>query len=435
MDVDRKIRISFGLVMSLVVVGIAALGWIPAYDFTGKTLYEVIMIALAKTTAFGGLAMFAWSLILSARYKFLEGWFSGLDKMYVAHRFFGTFSVVMLFIHPLGLMLARLPQKGLAGAVSIWVSFGSVALVFGMISLYGLIAIAVWSIAARARHETFLMVHRTLGFFFIAGALHAFMAGSVLAAGGLMYWYMLVLCIFAVITFLHYSLLSDVLHRHYAYTVESVRERPGGIFDIRLQPRYRILKFQPGQFAYVYFSKLGIHGYHPFTIASGTRTSQLQFLIKAQGDFTSSLGQLRHGDEAKIRGPYGGFLMEDQQFEKQLWIAGGIGITPFLSKARSLKHNRRWPDIRLVYATRTKTEAAVLQELQHIQHVARSFHVTHLRENKFGIVSLSDIQDHLGDLREYAIFVCGPPGMLGAYAKQASELGLERQVYYEEFGY
>ncbi len=435
MDVDKKVRFSPGYFISFLIIGIPAFGWLVGFDFGGKTSVETMAIIFAKIGAFGGMTMFAWSLILSGRYKIFDWLFGGLDKMYGAHRFFGTFSVVLLVIHPLALTIARIPVSG-TGALRMWLAFNSTALVLGMISLYGLIGFVVWSISAKkTKHETFVKVHRVLGFLFIIGALHAFMAGSVLQASVAVYWYMLILSGLATLTFVHYSLFSDILHPHYRYKISSVKNLPGGVWDIRLKPKQRIINFLPGQFVYLSFSSLPESGYHPFSIASGKRSSELQFFIKELGDLTESFKQLKAGQLVKIKGPYGGFTFDDKSHDKQLWIAGGIGITPFLSKARSFTYTKQWPAVELIYTTKNKYEAFAFRELDHIQTCCKPFNVTLIHETKFGRKSLHDLSEHFGGLEDYAIYLCGPPAMLAIYLKQAEELGIRDQVHFEEFSY
>ena len=433
MDVDKNVRLTKGYVLSLLLIGVPSIAWIFGFEFGDRDPIEISATIIAKTAAFGGMAMFAWSLILSGRYKLFDTLFHGLDKVYIAHRFFGTASLALLLSHPIALTIARLPDRGF-DAFGIWTAFGSTALVLAMVSLYGLILVVVWSIIAKVKHETFIAIHTWLGLFFIAGALHAFMAGSVLATNELLRWYMIALSSLATLTFIHYSLLKDVLHGYYKYKVTSVKKIPGNMVDIQLMPKYRILKFQPGQFVYLRFDTID-ETYHPFTISSGTRTSELRFIIKELGDYTSQLTRLKHGDKARVKGPYGGFTFRDSPHDKQLWIAGGIGITPFLSKANSLQHSKMWPEIELLYFVKKKSEAVGELELNHISKNHKSFHYSVIDEKKFGMQSLHDVLEHFSVLHDVGIYICGPPPMLRAYKQQARDLGLEDQFFFEEFSY
>lgn len=434
MNVNQKIRITPGLVLSLLIIMIPGTAWLIGFDFGDRNAVELTGLALAKIGAFAGMSMFGWSLILSGRYKVIDSWFRGLDKVYIAHRFFGTASVALLLVHPIGLTLARVPSQG-SGALGLWTTFGSTPIVLGMISLYSLLALVLWSIFARVKHETFVAIHRWLGLAFIAGALHAFMAGSIIASNPFIYWYMLILAIIATLTYIHYSLLADILHPHYKYKITSVSMLPGDVLDIRLQPMHRIVRFAPGQFFYVAFEPLGALEYHPFSVASSKHESSLRFMVKQLGDHTKEMTRLKKGDIARVKGPYGGFTFDDRKHPKQLWIAGGIGITPFMSKAHSLRFTKHTNHIVLFHCVREADQAIGHEELSLIKQRHASFDYRFLCEKDFGIIGLKDIVQQLGSLDDYAIYLCGAPPMLRAYRKQAEELGLSDQLYFEEFNY
>lgn len=435
MDVDKKIRFTPGLLISLCIILIPGAAWAIGYDFSSLSGLELFGTTMAKTAAFAGMAMFAWSLILSGRYKILDTWFRGLDKVYIAHRFFGTASVALLLLHPLGLTVNRISKEGSGDLLMHYLAFENFAVALGRISLYGLLLLAVWSIYAKVKHETFIRVHRWIGVLFILGAVHAFMTGSILSASPFMWWYMLILTIVATATFIHFSLLGDFLHPYYKYKVHSVKHLPGGVTDIELTPVYRIPNFVPGQFFYVAFDDMKSDEYHPYSIASGKDSSSLRFIVKSLGDYTAELKDLKKGGIARVKGPYGGFTFNDKKHPKQLWIAGGIGITPFLSKAHSLRYSNVGTHVTMIHFSKTKHEAIDTKELEMIRQHHRAFDYVCLPEKDYGIVSLMDIRDQIGPLEEYAIYMCGPPGMMKAYEKQAQEMGIGSQLYFEEFTY
>ncbi len=95
---------------------------------------------------------------------------------------------------------------------------------------------------------------------------------------------------------------------------------------------------QPGQFVFASFE--GLEGPHPFTIASApdgyARTDDgrqlLRLVIKPLGDYTQTLhARLQPGQTVRIEGPYGHFDGQGAARRVQVWIAGGVGITPFLA--------------------------------------------------------------------------------------------------------
>jgi predicted ferric reductase len=102
---------------------------------------------------------------------------------------------------------------------------------------------------------------------------------------------------------------------------------------------------------------------HPFTISSAPAEDVLRLTIKASGNFTRDLfARLKEGSDAIIEGAYGMFNYKTGG-PKQIWIAGGIGLTPFLSFVRDmdgiLQHK-----VDLYYTVRHPEEAVFVEELE-----------------------------------------------------------------------
>jgi predicted ferric reductase len=433
MDIDRKVHFNYGILISLLIVAIPMFAWKLWYPFTNLSTYESLLVSFAKIGAFGGFAMFAVSLILSGRYVFYEKLFGGLDKVYIAHKLFGTMSVILLFIHPFALNLLTF-EGSLATAAVFWVDVRDLGILFGALSLYGLIGLIVWTIFAKVSYETFIKVHRFLGMFFLLGAAHAFMSGSVLQESLFMQVYLLTLTLIGAVTFISYSILGDIFHRPLSYHVRSINELPHDIIEIILKPKIKTLRFSPGQFVYVSFPGFEKKEYHPFSIASGKNDGELRFAIRKSGDFTSSLLAIKEDAHVNVKGPFGGFTFFAARRKKQLWIAGGIGVTPFLSGARSLRISTERGKIEMVYAT-IENEPYGLKELERIEEHNPSFNVTHFHQDTFGFLTLHALQEQFKDLHERVIYLCGPPGMIQAIEKEAETLGLRKNLHFEAFSY
>lgn len=435
MDVNKKLRLNSGLVLTLVLAGIPMFAWKFGHTYEYDDFWRNVAFTLAKVGAFGGMAMFALSLILSGRYSWYDKLFGGLDKMYIAHRFLGTFSLVLLFIHPVSLSILRL-DDGFSEGISLWFKVSDFGVWLGSIALYLMIAIVLWSIFGRSKYETFVKVHRMLGVVFILGAVHAFMAGSILASNDFMFWYMWVLTAAGAVTFVVYSLFGDILHRPLPYTLKNVIEHGDNIIELELKPGRRIINFAPGQFVYIAFDELEDHGYHPFSISSSKNSSTLKLGIREAGDFTKQLSTLKPGSSAKIKGSYGGFILRRDRSKKQLWIAGGIGVTPFLSGAASLKRSSRMlgGDIEMIYASEDEKPYGLAQ-LQKIEEVNDLFNVTLFDKSTFGYVSFDGLKTQIDDLHEREIYICGPPPMLEALIEEAEKGGFLHRLHYEEFSY
>jgi predicted ferric reductase len=109
-----------------------------------------------------------------------------------------------------------------------------------------------------------------------------------------------------------------------------------------------------GQFAFVTFDRF--EGAHPFTIAAadhGDRT--VTFEIKGLGNYTRGLtSRLHAGQRVRVEGPYGRFqLSRVNARDQQVWVAGGIGVTPFIAWLESLQAEpEKAPQADLHYCTR-----------------------------------------------------------------------------------
>lgn len=433
MDIHKKIQINWGIILSLVLVAVPMFGWKLWFSFNGLSATQALLVTIAKIGAFGGLMMFAVSLILSGRYVFFEKFFGGLDKMYIAHRLFGTLGTILLLIHPIALSLFT--YNGDIGQFALfWLDMRDIGVLLGAVSLYGLVGLVVWSMTTKASYETFIKVHRLLGVLFVAGAAHAFISGSVLSQSLFLNAYIAVFCLMATVTFFAYSVFHDMFHRPIRYKTVSVKKLPEGIVEIVLKPTVRNVSFNPGQFIYVSFPDFASQEFHPFSIASGKNESNLRLVVKQAGDFTKALEKLPKNTNALIKGPYGGFTFLPNRHKKQLWIAGGIGVTPFLSGAKSLKPVNEPGRVEMIYASIEKKPYG-LNELHLIEQRNPSFNVTHFHQDTFGYVSLELLQEHFRDLHERIIYMCGPPGMMHAIEQEAATLGLEKNLHFEAFSY
>jgi predicted ferric reductase len=148
---------------------------------------------------------------------------------------------------------------------------------------------------------------------------------------------------------------------------------------------------------------------HPFTITSAPGADSLRLAVKRLGDFTGSVMTLRPGSRAQLEGPFGRFCLTPDRVHSQTWIAGGIGITPFLSWARSLDEPIAAD---LYYCTPAAEHAHFLDELFDIADRYPSFRVIPIRKTSLGHLSVSDIEAVNPNLSHGHIFICGPPALV-----------------------
>jgi mono/diheme cytochrome c family protein len=153
------------------------------------------------------------------------------------------------------------------------------------------------------------------------------------------------------------------------------------------------------------------------------------------GDYTSALRRLEPGAEAVVEGPFGSFSNEGLDEPRQIWVAGGIGVTPFLSMARSLGTTAGAP-VHFYYCVERLEEAHFLDEFRAIAAQRQGFGITVVPRDTDGFLSAERLAAENPELGETDVLICGPPAMIVSLRGQLVARGLaEGRIHAEEFGF
>lgn len=216
------------------------------------------------------------------------------------------------------------------------------------------------------------------------------------------------------------------------------------VADKRGQP---VFAFRPGQYAMIsYKNSLGkTEDKHAFSFASSpTQNNYLRFGIRLQGAFTRGLLQLKEGDEIIVAGPYGKFIYDENKYANLVLIAGGIGVTPFVSAlnyATDLNLNNK---LSLIYSTRTIKGATFYEELKDLEKKNPNISTLYSFTDEAGLISEKNviskridadiIKNFIGNTFGKTFFICGPTPFMNAMITNLLSLGVERnQIELEEF--
>jgi len=179
--------------------------------------------------------------------------------------------------------------------------------------------------------------------------------------------------------------------------------------------------FIPGQYCMVSYKGLT----RPFTFTSIPSDEYIELTIKKMAVFTSKLFTLEAGDEVGIAGPHGDELnFEPNIKDDVVFVAGGSGITPFISAIRYAKHMKMPNNLILLYANRTQKDIILKKELE------ESAKVVHILSNEdwegeTGYVDADIIRRHVEDPKSKLWFVCGPPPMTAGVKNTLTDMGIE----------
>ncbi len=392
--------------------------------------YENLTHSLGQMAALVGMTMFAITFILSTRLRFIEKFLGGLDKVYSVHTILGSAALVLLLFHPILLVLKFIPSNMDLAALYLLPGHGF-SVDMGIIALSGLIVLLCVTFYMNIRYNYWKISHKFLGLFFIFAVLHIFLVRGTASRDYIFrgyYIYAVIVSSIGILAFL-YSLLFKST-RSGVYSVRSVQKK-GSIFDIALKPLKRPLDHKAGEFAFYRFHnrKLG-REFHPFSIASPTGSRDIRVVAKDLGDYTGRLDSLKVNDKVTVEGPYGGFTVKGKP-ANMLWIAGGIGITPFIGMAEDLAKDRAGSNRAvLYYCTRTESELFAMDELKRFEKMSGGrFRVIPWCSGSRGRISLKemDIEDSMA-----GIYVCGPKPFKESLVRQLSDHGIDKERIYEE---
>jgi predicted ferric reductase len=202
-----------------------------------------------------------------------------------------------------------------------------------------------------------------------------------------------------------------------------------------MSPLSEKLVFKAGQFIFISFEQRGFSAEsHPFSIVSSESDHDITLGIKALGDFTKKLSALKRGTIAKIEGPFGVFSYKGAVNKNQIWIAGGIGITPFISMAKTIQDSEYNVDI--YYCVNDKNEAIFADELDTISRNNRSIRFIPWISKEKGYINTQSMSQLSGNLVDKDYFLCGPPAMMKSMRKQLEKINIpENHIHSEEFAY
>jgi len=455
----RKLR---GPATLAVLCLIPAALWASALPLSARfTDAPTTLTSIAVVLALTGTASFAANLVLGGRFKLIDAYFAGLDRMYKVHQINGRIAFLLLVGHFAGIFASR-AATSLEGAFGLLTPSAGLTVLLGVAALAAMTVTIVLTLYGRLNHEWFIYVQRTFGFIFLLAALHVFRTPGTKALSPALTYYLGALSLAGIIAFVRRSLASDALVQRRRYRVTAAKELDQSVMEVTMTPENGSMTFTPGQFVYVTFTSDAMSReffpfsitsagesevvefrpgavrsqFHPFSITSGPRDKDLKIAAKAVGDYTRAMHYLEQGALATVEGPYGAFSYKNVPSAKQIWVAGGIGVTPFVSMARSLGGEDPGIDIDFYYGMEHGDEGYFLDELEDIARRHPSFKVIPYPRDELGFMTAEDIAKRSGDLKDKDILICGPPGMIDNLHAQFVARGVpERQIHFEKFGF
>ncbi|PVW12414.1 ferredoxin reductase domain-containing protein [Marixanthomonas spongiae] len=194
------------------------------------------------------------------------------------------------------------------------------------------------------------------------------------------------------------------------------------------------IDFTPGQATEIFIDKEGWQNEgRPFTFTCLPTDDHLEFIIKTYSTHkgvTDKLLDLKIGDPLIVNDVFGAIAYKGEG----TFIAGGAGITPFVSILRNLKEQNKLGNNRLLFANKTEKDIILKDEFKEI--LGNNF-INILSDEKtedyaYGKISEDFIKKNANILNFF--YVCGPPPMMDAVEKQLKQLKVDKKkIVTEEF--
>jgi predicted ferric reductase len=409
-------------------------------------------------------------MVLISLLPAVEVWFDGIDRAAIWHRRLSVAGLVMLAPHVL-FSSGHHPPPSAGGTAPMTHSDSGGPHIGGLLAqvgVWGLLALAVWAIAPRwhtmlpwagpylARaadrlserpgvayglaalrwvfggYERWRAVHRLTGLLLASAFVHGLLDGTMFGSP-VLHWTYVIAGGVGLTFYVYRELVARHLTALHDYQVATATTVGTGLTEIALLPLGRPLAFKPGQFAMLFLETGAGWRRHPFTISSAPHERLLRFTIKALGDDTSRMQTLvRPGMPAVVGGPHGRFDRA-RGTDRQVWIAGGIGITPFLSWLRALDEQAAAGRVDLFYSF--QGPAPFVDEITAIARAHPGIRV-HLHDSaQHGYLTAETIVGTgLGNPRRLSIFLCGPAAMVDSLVRRFRLDGvLSRNIHREHF--
>jgi predicted ferric reductase len=405
---------------------------------SGRDFWRDFSVALG----FVGLSMAGLQFIPTARLRFISDVFD-MDHLYRLHHYLSVLSVFLVLMHPVILVLNNPYTLYLLNPLKApWRAQA------GLIGLSGLLLIAITSVLrkeVKLGYNAWHLIHDLLAAVIAVTALiHIFKVNYYIAAPTMRILWIAQAIIWLSMT-AYLRVYKPIWMGKNAYIVDQVITETQDTWTIVLKPDgHEGMDFNEAQVAWINInsSPFTLHR-NPFSISgSAHRKDELRFSIKALGDFTKTIGDLKGGERVYVDGPYGSFSINHPATRKGLvLLAGGIGAAPVMSILHTLADQKDKRPIYFFFGNYSRKTTPFLQDLADFEKKL-NLHVTYVYESpekgvrgEKGFITKELLIEKLPVERQSLFyFICGPLGMIHAMENILSDLHIpDKQVSVEKY--
>lgn len=426
MSVSYKAKICIGYVLAIFLTWV-----IITFEYRGHLGNFKFIKYLGNLVGIIGYTFFSLSLLLSSRWRYLENWFGGLDQIYHLHRQIGLWGFCFILAHPLILTYKKTTDQFIYYLLPF---HPRTSINLGVYAFWLMLILLGITILKILPYDRWKISHKWMSLVFLLASFHFLLSDRLIGPSSQSKLLMSIPFGIGLLS-ISYKQLLFYFKKTYKYQVTKIKPANYNTIEIFLEPKGDQIPFISGQYAFFTFQgSLISRESHPFTLCGKQDGSKNSILVKKRGDFTNSLfDHIKLGDFAYIEGPHGRFDFRNQG-NLQIWIAGGIGIVPFLCWSRMLEQNQTNERIDLFYCVHEKKDMVYFNEFTDISNKTKKFRFFPIFTAQEGHLNARTVEKTVGSLKNHTILMCGPKKMTRELRHQFLKIGInDKRIIFEDF--
>ncbi len=214
--------------------------------------------------------------------------------------------------------------------------------------------------------------------------------------------------------------------KRYAAIVTDIKQHVDGVYTLEIGSIEKPFKYEPGQFLHLTIDDYDPSGQWPesrcFSIQSNQSEKNLRITYSVKGKYTQKMQKLLTiGSGVWVKMPYGDLFTREHNKENTVFVAGGTGLTPFLSLFNDSSFSNYKNPV-LFAGFKDRTMNFYHQEIGRAKEINHSFITKFVYEVENGLINLSDVLN-IAD-PESTYFISGPPPMIKSFKESLKNSGI-----------
>jgi predicted ferric reductase len=376
----------------------------------------------------GILAFFFLTLpfLLTIRWRPLISFSGGIASFYRWHHYLGLFCFLPIFFH----IFFQFQEFGY-DAWEILFDFTDASLLFSWLGLVLIVVATGASFLKQLRFRLWKFIHLLLIPAYLFIIIHAYLFLPELPILRFILGFLILIGLFLILL----NILSGFKSMHQQnFEVSELVDLGANIFVLNLIHKTldRHALYPAGQIVYVRFEGSSFsRNWHPFSIASCQTDEKLRLIIKSFGNDTNQLRDLKQGNSVAVTGPFSEFKISGDI--PQVWIAGGVGIAPFIGMIRCLE-KKNYANVQLLYFANSIDDFKFLTELNEADKNFQSFTFHKIILPRGNFLNEKDLLDLMQEKEKKEYLICGPPGFMKRIRIFLKNNGIKKlNIHTEEF--